>query len=39
MFDEALKRRPDHADAKHNLALLEDLERRYGAEHGSSGAK
>ena len=39
MFEEALKRRPEHADAKHNLALLEDLERRYGGEHGGSGAK
>ncbi|HEX6837871.1 MAG TPA: tetratricopeptide repeat protein [Polyangia bacterium] len=39
MFEEALKRRPEHADAKHNLALLEDLERRYGGEHAGSGAK
>jgi Flp pilus assembly protein TadD len=39
MFEEALKRRPEHADAKHNLALLEDLERRYGGEHGGSGAR
>lgn len=39
MFEEALKRKPDHPDAKHNLALLEDLERRYGGEHGGSGAR
>jgi len=39
MFEEALKRRPDHPDAKHNLALLEDLERRYGGEHAGSGAR
>jgi Flp pilus assembly protein TadD len=32
-FGDALKLRPDHPDAKHNLALLEDLERRYGGEH------
>jgi Flp pilus assembly protein TadD len=38
-FAEALKRRPDHADARHNLALLEDLERRYGGEHSGTGAK
>ena len=38
-FEEALKRKPDHADAKHNLALLEDLERRYGGEHAGSGAE
>jgi tetratricopeptide (TPR) repeat protein len=38
-FAEALKRRPDHADAKHNLALLEDLERRYGGEHSGTGSK
>ncbi len=38
-FEEALRRRPDHADAKHNLALLEDVERRYGGEHAASGAK
>ncbi len=38
-FEEALKRKPDHADAKHNLALLEDLERRYGSEHAASGAQ
>jgi Flp pilus assembly protein TadD len=37
-FQAALERRPDHADARHNLALLEDLERRYGGEHGLSGA-
>ena len=39
MFEEALKRQPQHVDAKHNLALLEDLERRYGGEHSGSGAK
>jgi Flp pilus assembly protein TadD len=38
-FQEALLRRPDHEDAKHNLALLLDLERRYGAEHSASGAE
>jgi Flp pilus assembly protein TadD len=39
MFEEALKRKPDHADARHNLALLEDLERRYGGEHAGVGSK
>jgi tetratricopeptide (TPR) repeat protein len=39
MFNEALERRPDHADAKHNLALLDDLERRYGGEHSGTGAR
>jgi Flp pilus assembly protein TadD len=39
MFEEALKRQPQHADAKHNLVLLEDLERRYGGEHGGTGAR
>jgi tetratricopeptide (TPR) repeat protein len=39
MFEEALKRQPQHADAKHNLALLEDLERRYGGEHAGAGAR
>ncbi len=29
-FREALARRPDHEDAQHNLALLEDLARRSG---------
>jgi tetratricopeptide (TPR) repeat protein len=38
-FAEALKRRPTHADAKFNLALLEDLERRYGSEHAGSGSQ
>jgi tetratricopeptide (TPR) repeat protein len=38
-FEEALKRQPQHPDAKHNLALLEDLERRYGGEHSGTGAK
>ncbi|MCU1281920.1 MAG: Tetratricopeptide 2 repeat protein, partial [bacterium] len=38
-FEEALRRQPQHPDAKHNLALLEDLERRYGGEHAGSGAK
>jgi Flp pilus assembly protein TadD len=37
-FEEALKRRPEHADAKHNLALLKDLDRRYGGERSGSGA-
>jgi len=39
MFEEALKRAPQHADAKHNLALLDDLERRYAGEHASGGAR
>lgn len=39
MFEEALKRQPQHADAKHNLALLDDLEKRYGGEHAGSGAR
>jgi Flp pilus assembly protein TadD len=39
MFEEALKRQPQHVDAKHNLALLEDLDRRYGGEHSGSGAR
>jgi Flp pilus assembly protein TadD len=38
-FEDALRRRPDHADARHNLALLEDLEKRYGGEHAATGAK
>ena len=38
-FEEALKRRPDHPDAKHNLALLKDLERRYGGEKAGAGAR
>jgi Flp pilus assembly protein TadD len=38
-FEEALKRRPDHPDAKHNLALLKDLDRRYGGEHSGTGAR
>ena len=38
-FAQALKLRPDHPDAKHNFALLEDLERRYGAEHATTGAR
>jgi len=38
-FEEALQRKPDHADAKHNLALLEDLDRRYGGERSGVGAK
>ena len=38
-FEEALKRQPQHPDAKHNLALLDDLERRYGGEHAGTGAK
>jgi Flp pilus assembly protein TadD len=39
MFEEALKRKPEHADARHNLALLEDLERRYGGEQAATGAR
>src|SRR5581483_7595377 len=39
MFEEAIKRKPDHADAKHNLALLEDLEKRYGGEHAGVGSR
>jgi Flp pilus assembly protein TadD len=39
MFEEALKRQPKHADAKHNLMLLEDLEKRYGGEHSGSGSR
>jgi hypothetical protein len=39
MFEEALKRQPQHVDAKHNLALLEDLDRRYGGEHSGTGAR
>ena len=38
-FGEALRIKPSHADAKHNLALLEDLDRRYGAEHAGIGAQ
>ena len=38
-FEEALTRKPDHPDAKHNLALLDDLEKRYGGEHAGTGAK
>jgi hypothetical protein len=38
MFVEALDRKPDHPDARHNLSLLEDLERRYGGEHAAQGA-
>jgi Flp pilus assembly protein TadD len=38
-FEDALKRRPDHLDAKHNLALLEDIEKRYGGEHSGTGAR
>jgi Flp pilus assembly protein TadD len=38
-FEEALKLRPDHDDARHNLALLEDLEKRYGGEHAGVGAQ
>jgi tetratricopeptide (TPR) repeat protein len=39
MFEEALQRRPDHADAKHNLGLLEDLDKRYGGERSGVGAQ
>ena len=38
-FEEAVKRKPDHPDAKHNLALLKDLERRYGGERGGEGPR
>lgn len=38
-FEEALKRNPNHADAKHNLALLLDLEKRYGSERSGTGSK
>ena len=38
-FDEALKRRPDHADARHNLALLKDLEKRYSGERAGTGVR
>jgi Flp pilus assembly protein TadD len=38
-FEEAVKRKSDHADAAHNLALLKDLERRYGGEHGGQGVQ
>lgn len=31
-FAEAVRLDPQHADARHNLALLEDLARRYGSE-------
>jgi Flp pilus assembly protein TadD len=39
MFEEALKRQPQHVDAKHNLALLDDLEKRYGGEHAGAGSR
>jgi Flp pilus assembly protein TadD len=38
-FTESLRLKPTHADAKHNLALLEDLDRRYGAEHAGVGSQ
>jgi tetratricopeptide (TPR) repeat protein len=38
-FEEALRRRPDHEDARHNLALLVDIDRRYGGEHAGAGSK
>ena len=38
-FEEAVKRKPEHPDAKHNLALLKDLERRYGGERGGEGPR
>ncbi len=38
-FLAALKRKPDHADAKFNLGLLEELERRYGAERAGVGSQ
>lgn len=36
-FAEAVRLKPGHADARHNLALLQDLDRRYGAEHAGRG--
>ena len=36
---EALKRKPEHPDAKHNLALLDDLDKRYGGERVGTGAR
>lgn len=39
MFEEALKLQPTHENARHNLALLEELDRRYGGEHAASGAR
>jgi Flp pilus assembly protein TadD len=38
-FQAALKLKPNHPDAKHNLALLEDLKKRYGSEHSGVGAR
>lgn len=38
-FAEAVKRNPNHADAQHNLALLLDLEKRYGTERAGVGAQ
>lgn len=38
-FVAALKLNPKHADARHNLDLLEDLSRRYGGEHSSWGSQ
>ena len=38
-FQEALKRKGDHADARHNLTLLEDLDKRYGGERVGAGVR
>jgi tetratricopeptide (TPR) repeat protein len=38
-FVEALRIRPSHADAQHNLTLLEDLEKRYDSERAGTGAQ
>ncbi len=38
-FEESLRRKPEHADAAHNLALLKDLDRRYSGEHGGQGVR
>ncbi len=38
-FEEAVKRKPDHPDAKHNLALLKDLDRRYSGERSGQGVR
>ena len=38
-FEEALKRKPEHADARHNLAVLEGLDKKYGNERSGVGAQ
>ncbi|MSP60886.1 MAG: tetratricopeptide repeat protein [Myxococcales bacterium] len=38
-FEAALKRKPAHPDAMHNLALLIDLEKRYGSERSGVGSQ